>query len=76
MSICNCGSGESRRALRDAAGIFCAYVCDACEAEVRKRYNPSIFKQGTRYSWTGEEEDLYIDEEYPIEQIPPRSVPK
>jgi len=29
--------------LRDARGIFCAYVCDRCEAEKRDRYRPEIF---------------------------------
>ena len=40
---CNCGSGRDRHALVDAAGVFVTYVCDKCEAEKRKRYNPRIF---------------------------------
>jgi hypothetical protein len=41
--LCYCGSGKPRRDLVDARGIFCAYVCDACEAEKRKGYRPEIF---------------------------------
>ena len=40
---CRCGSGEPRRELRDAMNIFCAFVCDACEAAKRAEFNPSIF---------------------------------
>jgi ribose 5-phosphate isomerase RpiB len=40
---CSCGSGLGRRPLNDARGIFCAYVCDECEAEHRKRFRPEIF---------------------------------
>jgi len=43
IRTCSCGSGKSRRDLTDARGIFCAYVCDACEAEKRARYRPEIF---------------------------------
>ena len=31
MKLCFCGSGLERRALIDARGIFCTYVCDKCE---------------------------------------------
>lgn len=41
---CDCGSGLMRRALVDARGIFCAYVCDKCEKLKRQRYNPEIFR--------------------------------
>ena len=34
----------SRRALHDARGIFCAYVCDVCESDVRARYRADIFE--------------------------------
>lgn len=37
-----CARGE-RRELRDARGIFCAYVCDTCEKEKRSRYRADIF---------------------------------
>lgn len=40
---CGCGSGEPRRALHDARAIFVAYVCDACEDQVRAGYRPEIF---------------------------------
>lgn len=40
---CRCGSGEQRYALCDARGIFCAYVCGACEQQVRRKYRPEIF---------------------------------
>jgi len=40
---CACGSLLPRRELADARGIFCAYVCDECEAEKRSRYRPDIF---------------------------------
>jgi hypothetical protein len=39
---CPCGSGQSRFDLTDARGIFCCYVCDACEDEKRKRYRPDV----------------------------------
>ena len=34
---------DKRRALFDARGIFCCYVCDACEEVKRSRYRPEIF---------------------------------
>ena len=40
---CPCGSGEPRRELRDAMSIFCAFVCDACEAGKRTEFDPRIF---------------------------------
>lgn len=40
---CRCGSGKERRELNDARGIFVAYVCDDCEATVKKRYRADIF---------------------------------
>lgn len=40
---CPCGSGEWRGELYDARGIFCAFICDHCEAEKRLRYRPEIF---------------------------------
>jgi hypothetical protein len=55
---CGCGSGEPRRELVDAAGIFCCFVCDECEQDKRKRYNPAIFREGTVYARTGEEIDI------------------
>lgn len=58
---CSCGSGEHRRELRDAAGIFCTFVCDACEAEKRTHFNPAIFAGHSPYAVTGEEEDIGRD---------------
>lgn len=55
QGLCSCGSGKPRRRLYDAAGIFCASVCDACEAKRRQSLNPYIFEPGTRYAKTGEE---------------------
>jgi hypothetical protein len=40
---CPCGSGEPRRDLVDAMGIFCAFVCDRCEPVKRQKFNPDIF---------------------------------
>jgi hypothetical protein len=56
--LCRCGSGEQRHELVDAAGIFCAFVCDKCEPEVRKRYRPEVFDHESRYARSGEEEDI------------------
>lgn len=56
---CPCGSGESRFEQYDAAGSFCYFYCSKCEKEKRKKYNPRIFKRGTPYSVTGNEEDLW-----------------
>ena len=58
---CRCGSGLPRYELRDAANIFCAYVCEKCEEEAKSRFNPAIFKGGTSYSVTGEEQDIGED---------------
>lgn len=59
MKKCRCGSGKERRELKDAAGIFLTYVCDGCEKEKKRGYNPAIFRPGSRYSVTGEEEDIW-----------------
>ena len=40
---CRCGSGLPRRDLKDAHGIFCAFVCDACEHDKRAEFDPAIF---------------------------------
>jgi len=60
---CNCGSGQPRYELTDAAGIFCAYVCETCEPAKRKQFRAAIFESGTPYAATGEEADLFIDHE-------------
>lgn len=56
---CSCGSGLERYPLKDAAGIFCAYVCEKCKAAKRSTYNPTIFASGTSYAGSGDEEDIY-----------------
>ena len=43
VRTCHCGSGEPRRELRNAVNIFCAFVCDACDAEKRAAFDPCIF---------------------------------
>ena len=43
MKTCTCGSGEPRRELVDARGIFCTFVCDQCEDRKRATYRPDIF---------------------------------
>ena len=47
LRLCACGSGQVRRELRDAHGIFCAFVCDACEPRKRVAYDPRIFDAAT-----------------------------
>ena len=42
---CSCGSGQERRELIDAAGLFCTFVCDRCEQEKRSKFNPRIFNE-------------------------------
>lgn len=56
---CSCGSGEYRHEIKDAAGIFCTFVCRKCEAEKREEFNPAIFEHGTDYAMTGAEDDIY-----------------
>jgi hypothetical protein len=41
--LCSCGSGNPRRAMHDAHGIFCAFFCDACEPHKRRNFDPRIF---------------------------------
>lgn len=38
------GSGLSRFALNDAAGIFCTFVCDECEREAMAEFRIEIFQ--------------------------------
>ena len=42
MRPCACGSELPRRELRDARGIFCTFVCDACEAGRRELFRPEV----------------------------------
>jgi hypothetical protein len=57
MKLCLCGSGQERRELVDARGIFCCYICDKCEKEKRAEFRPDIFTDSNY--WTDEpiEED-------------------
>jgi hypothetical protein len=43
MTMCNCGSGLTRRELHDARGIFCTFVCDKCERRKRREFRDEIF---------------------------------
>ena len=49
---CHCGSGEFRTPLYDARGVFCAYVCSKCDAEVRGKYRADVFTDSDY--WTDE----------------------
>jgi len=55
---CRCGSNLLDYGLHDAAGIFCAYVCDKCESTVRAKFNPAIFDGHSNYATTSEEIDI------------------
>jgi hypothetical protein len=52
MKLCPCGSGEPRRDLVDARGIFCTFVCDKCEKSKRAKFRPDIFEDSNY--WTDE----------------------
>ena len=43
MKLCPCGSGQPRRELLDARGLFCTFICDQCEAEKRAEFRADIF---------------------------------
>lgn len=58
IKLCPCGSDKEREELVDARGIFCAFVCEDCEAEKRKRYRPEIF-ENSNYAC-----DEYIEDDY------------
>jgi hypothetical protein len=62
MKLCPCGSGKPRYELRDAADIFCAFICDDCEKEKVARFNPAIFEPRSQYAATGNEWDIGIEE--------------
>ena len=64
VKLCRCGSELPRYDLTDAAGIFCCFVCDECEAEKKKKFNPDIFGRNSRYSMSGDEEQLEIDYDF------------
>jgi len=58
LQQCPCGSNDYPRDLKDAAGIFCCYVCDECEAEKRAGYRPEVFESGSAYAISGEEDAI------------------
>jgi len=62
--LCPCGSGHARFEIVDAAGIFCTFACEACEADKRAKFNPAIFDSSSRYAATGEEEDIFADHDF------------
>ena len=41
----NCESGKFPYILTDNMGCSCGYVCEDCEEEKKKKYNPDIFGQ-------------------------------
>lgn len=59
---CRCGSGLDRHELHDAAGIFCAFVCEKCEPAKRATFKAAIFDYSGPYAATGDEQD--IDRDY------------
>jgi hypothetical protein len=58
MRLCSCGSGLERYALRDARNIFCAYVCEKCEADKRAKYRPDVFTDSNYWADEPIDEDL------------------
>lgn len=58
---CRCGSGLDHYPLIDAAGIFCAYVCEKCEEAKKATYKSAIFNYNGSYAATGDERDIDID---------------
>ena len=57
MRTCPCGSGEARRDLIDARGIFCTFVCDKCEATRRQEFRADIFTDPVYWADEPIEED-------------------
>jgi len=57
---CPCGSGHDSWWLKDARGIECCRVCEACEDAKRKKYRPEIFEDASyATSEPVEPEDVY-----------------
>jgi hypothetical protein len=57
VKLCPCGSGEARRELVDARGIFCTFVCDQCERHRRQEFRPEIFEDPAYHADEPIEED-------------------
>lgn len=64
LRACPCGSSHPRRELIDAMGIFCTFVCDACEPAKRREFDPAIFDPDTY----PRDEDIYGDGAPPWER--------
>jgi hypothetical protein len=45
---CSCGSGLVSFPLHDAQGIYVQRVCDRCEAAVKRKFRPEIFRGYTQ----------------------------
>jgi hypothetical protein len=52
--LCECGSQKETYALTDCHGIFMCYVCENCEEEKRKHYNPKCFTGYTQEELDGD----------------------
>jgi hypothetical protein len=65
---CFCGSGQFKYALTDSRGIFCTYVCEACEDEKRAKYNPAIFGSASQYDEATQGEQIEGDEPLSTEE--------
>jgi len=67
MKPCPCGSGEPRRELVDARGIFCTFVCDRCEKQKRAKFRSDIFVDPNY--WTEEEltDPRFWDDDFPVQ---------
>jgi hypothetical protein len=53
-----CDHPNGKRPLYDARGIFCAYVCDKCQTEVKQKFRPEIFED-SNYSHSEPIEEDY-----------------
>lgn len=67
MPECPCGSGLTRRELKDAAGIFCCYVCDVCVEAKRAGFDQAIFNLESMYAITGDEADIHTSHSFGME---------
>ena len=64
--LCDCGSGLEKERIYDAAGIYLTSVCRKCRHEKIAQYNPAIFKAGTQYAITGDEDQIGIEDDYNV----------
>ena len=68
ICTCKCGSGKPRYELIDAAGLFCAFVCEDCEAKEKQKWNPRIFEDW----YDPDQNDVYYPET--IDQYDPTKI--